>query len=42
MAVDRALTVAAFAFFPDVDRVEIRCDPANLASTAIPLKLGSG
>lgn len=34
------LTDAAFDRFPDVDRVEIRCDPANRASGAIPPKLG--
>jgi RimJ/RimL family protein N-acetyltransferase len=36
----RALTAAAFDAFPEVDRVEIRCDPANAASAAIPPKLG--
>ena len=35
-----ALTAAAFAFFPEVERVEIRCDPANRASAAVPPKLG--
>lgn len=35
----RALTEAAFAL-PWVRRVEIRCDPANLASAAIPRRLG--
>ena len=35
-----ALTEAAFAHFPEVDRVEIRCDPANRASAAIAVKLG--
>jgi RimJ/RimL family protein N-acetyltransferase len=39
-AAARALTDAAFAGFPDVDQVEIRCDPANLASAAVPAKLG--
>ena len=39
-AAARALTDAAFECFPGVDRVEIRCDPANLASAAIPPKLG--
>ena len=39
-AAARALTGAAFACFPEVDRVEIRCDPANAASAAIPPKLG--
>ena len=36
----RALTDAALDAFPEVDRIEIRCDPANVASAAIPLKLG--
>ena len=36
----RALTDAAFASFPQVERVQIRCDPANGASAAIPPKLG--
>lgn len=35
-----ALTEVAFERFPLVDRIEIRCDPANLASAAIPPKLG--
>lgn len=35
----RALTDAAFAL-PGVDRVEIRCDQANVASAAIPRRLG--
>ena len=35
-----ALTEVSFGHFPQVDRVEIRCDPANLASAAIPPKLG--
>lgn len=35
----RALAVAALEHFADVDRIEIRCDPANLASGAIPRKL---
>ena len=39
-AAARALTGAAFDCFPEVDRVEIRCDPANRASAAIPPKLG--
>ncbi|MFP5318419.1 MAG: GNAT family N-acetyltransferase [Acidimicrobiia bacterium] len=39
-AAARALTTAAFHHFPDVDRVEIHCDAANLASAAIPRKLG--
>ena len=36
----RALTGVAFDCFPLIDRMEIRCDPANLASAAIPPKLG--
>jgi RimJ/RimL family protein N-acetyltransferase len=36
----RALTEVSFEHFPHVDRMEIRCDPANLASAAIPPKLG--
>jgi len=36
----RALTSAGFDSFPDVERTEIRCHPANLASAAIPRKLG--
>lgn len=39
-AAARALTGAALDCFPEVDRVEIRCDPANLASATIPPKLG--
>lgn len=39
-AAARALTTAAFASDPGVDRVEIHCDAANLASAAIPRKLG--
>jgi RimJ/RimL family protein N-acetyltransferase len=35
----RALTGAAFAL-PGVERVEIRCDEANVASAAIPRRLG--
>lgn len=35
-----ALTDFSFEHFPQIDRVEIRCDPANLASAAIPPKLG--
>jgi RimJ/RimL family protein N-acetyltransferase len=35
----RALTLAGLAL-PDVDRIEIHCDPANAASTAVPRKLG--
>jgi RimJ/RimL family protein N-acetyltransferase len=38
-AAARALTDAAFAL-PGVDRVEIRCDEANVASAAIPRRLG--
>lgn len=39
-AAARALTSAAFDWFPQIDRIEIRCAPANVASAAIPLKLG--
>ena len=35
----RALTKAGLAL-PDIDRVQIRCDPANAASASIPRKLG--
>ena len=35
-----ALTTAAFEHFAGVDRVEIRCDPANLASARVAEKLG--
>ena len=35
-----ALTDVGFEHFPHVRRVEIRCDPANVASAAIPPKLG--
>ena len=35
-----ALTGVIFEHFPQINRVEIRCDPANVASAAIPLKLG--
>lgn len=35
----RALTLAGLAL-PEVDRIEIHCDPANTASTAVPRKLG--
>ncbi len=36
----RALTDTGFDCFPEVDRIEIRCHPANLASAAVPRKLG--
>lgn len=36
----RALTNNAFGCFPLINHIEIRCDPANLASAAIPPKLG--
>ena len=39
-ATARALTEVALAAFPLVDRIEIRCDPANVASRAIPSRLG--
>lgn len=39
-AATRALTCVALDTCPDIDRMEIRCDPANLASAAIPTKLG--
>ena len=39
-AAARALTCVAFDCFALINRVEIRCDPANLASAAIPPKLG--
>jgi RimJ/RimL family protein N-acetyltransferase len=39
-ATARALTEAAFEYLPDVVRVEIHPDRANLASTAVPQKLG--
>src|SRR5688572_13269773 len=39
-ATAKALTEAAFAHLPDVQRVEIHPDRANLASAAIPPKLG--
>ncbi len=35
----RALTTAAFGL-PDVARVEIHCDEANVASAAVPARLG--
>jgi len=38
-AAARALTMTALGL-PDIDRVEIHCDQANLASQAIPRKLG--
>jgi RimJ/RimL family protein N-acetyltransferase len=34
-----ALTAAAFSI-PSIARVEIRCDPANVASAAVPRRLG--
>lgn len=39
-AVARVLTDSGFQLFPDVERMEIRCDPENRASGAIPAKLG--
>lgn len=36
----RALTDASFEHYPGVFRVEIRCDPANVASAAVAAKLG--
>ena len=38
-ALARALTEAALAL-PDVDRVEIHCDEANVRSAAVPRRLG--
>lgn len=35
-----ALTEVAFERFPLIDRIEIRCDPANGASAAVARKLG--
>ena len=35
----RALTAAGLAL-PEVDRIEIHCDPANAPSAAVPRKLG--
>jgi RimJ/RimL family protein N-acetyltransferase len=37
--VARALTTAAFAL-PEIERVEIRCDPRNVASASLPPRLG--
>jgi RimJ/RimL family protein N-acetyltransferase len=37
--VARALTLAVFAF-PEIERVEIRCDPQNVASASMPRRLG--
>jgi ribosomal-protein-serine acetyltransferase len=39
-AAARALTDVAFDCFPGVFRVEIRCDPVNVASAAVAAKLG--
>jgi len=39
-AAARTLTDTGFDCFPHVDRMEIRCHPANLASAAVPPKLG--
>ena len=39
-AAAQALTSAAFAYLPNVVRVIIRMDQANLASAAVPRKLG--
>jgi RimJ/RimL family protein N-acetyltransferase len=39
-AAARALADAAFRFFPDVQQVKIRMDQANVASAAVPPKLG--
>jgi RimJ/RimL family protein N-acetyltransferase len=36
----RALTTAAFSHVPTSDRVEIRMDPANRRSAAVPRRLG--
>jgi RimJ/RimL family protein N-acetyltransferase len=36
----RALTGVGLEHFPAIHRMEIRCDPANVASAAIPPKLG--
>ncbi len=36
----RALTAAAFAHLPAVDRIEIRCGVGNHASAAVAAKLG--
>ncbi len=36
----QAVTATALRCFPDIDLIEIRCDPANVASAAIPPKLG--
>jgi RimJ/RimL family protein N-acetyltransferase len=38
-AAARALALIAFES-PDVERVEIRCDPANVASARVPERLG--
>ncbi len=39
-AAARALTDVSFGHFPSTFRVEIRCDPANVASAAVAAKLG--
>jgi RimJ/RimL family protein N-acetyltransferase len=39
-AAARALTDAGFESYPGVFRVEIRCDPENVASAAVAAKLG--
>jgi len=39
-AAARALTDSGFDCFAEVERMEIRCHPGNLASAAVPPKLG--